>query len=305
MSRLVGPIIFVIGLAMLLATVTRVALGLGDPGFIIMLVGLVALGVSFFPRHAPDADAPPPLSFAEKLQGIFLEPKRVFQNLRPHPIWAGAFIVIALFTVAYQFAFTQRVTPERIVTATVDNLVERGRMPPEEAPVMKERQIERAKYPFRQYGVYASQIAGLFILMLFLALLYLLCVTVVGGEITYWQALSVAVYASLPPIVITSVLNIILLFIQSSDDIDVIRGQRGLVRADLSLFFSPEGNPLLYTVAGSLGLFTIYGWWLTAKGLQNTGARVSTAAAWGIVILLWVLGVGVLALASTLVPGLV
>jgi hypothetical protein len=290
---------------MLLATVTRVALGLGDPGLVIMLVGLVALGVSFIPRPAPDADAPAPLSFADKLQGIFLEPTRVFQNLRPHPIWVGGFLVIALFSLAYQVAFTQRVTPERIVTKTVDNLVERGRLTAEEAPAMRERQIERAKYPFRQYGVYASQVAGLFILMIFLALLYLLCVTMVGGDINYWQALSVAVYASLPPVVITGVLNLILLFIQSSDEIDVIRGQRGLVRADLSLFFSPVSNPLLYTVASFLGLFTIYGWWLTTKGLQNTGARVSTAAAWGIVILLWALGVGVVAFASSLVPGIV
>lgn len=305
MSRLVGPIIFVIGLAMLIATVTRVALGLGDPGFVIMLVGLVALGVSFIPRPAPEADAPAPLPFADKLQGIFLEPARVFRNLRPHPIWAGAFLVIVLFNLAYQVAFTQRVTPERIVSETVDNLVERGRLTAEEAPAMKERQTERARYPFRQYGVYASQIAGLFIFMLLLGLLYLLFATTVGGLINYWQTLSVVVYATLPPAVITGVLNLILLFIQSPDDIDVIRGQRGLVRADLSLLFSPLANPVLYTVAGSLGLFTIYGWWLTAKGLQTTGAHVSATAAWGIVILLWVLGVGVLALASSFVPGLV
>lgn len=305
MSRLVGPVMFVIGLAMLLATVTRVALGLGDPGLVIMLVGLVAFGLSFIPRPAPEADAPAPLSFADKLQGIFLEPTRVFRNLRPHPVWAGGFLLIALFTLAFQVAFTQRVTPERIVSETVDNLVERGRLPADEAPAVKERQLERARYPYRQYGVYASQVAGLFVFLLFLALLYLLGVTAVGGLINYWQALSVAVYATLPPAVITGVLNLILLFVQSRDEIDVIRGQRGLVRADLSLLFSPLNNPVLYTVAGFLGLFTIYGWWLTTKGLQTTGAHVSAAATWGIVILLWALGIGVVVLAATIVPGLV
>lgn len=304
MSRIAGIVIFFIGLLMLLATVTKVALGLGDPGIIVMLVGLVAFGVSFIPRRAPAADAPPPLSFADKFKAIFFEPSEVFKNLRFHPRWLGGFLVLALFMLTYQIAFVQRMTPERMAIQTVDKMVERGVIPQDEAPAIKARQVERANYPFRQAGVLGSQVALAFLLMMFLAGVYMLCMLVVSGEINYWQALSVAVYSALPPVVIASVLNLMLLYIKSRDDIDVVRGQRGLAQADLGILVSQVEHPMLYIALSFIGVFTLYGWWLTAKGLQNTGTRVSAGAAWSIALILWVLSILFAVLVTALVPGM-
>jgi hypothetical protein len=93
----------------------------------------------------------------------------------------------------------------------------------------------------------------------------------------------------MPVIVITKLLSLVLLFIKSKDDIDPLKGRGGLIRADLSVLFSPTDHPYLFVAGGFFGLLTIYGLWLEASGLRHCGEKVSSASAWTIVLLLWAL----------------
>jgi hypothetical protein len=40
----------------------------------------------------------------------------------------------------------------------------------------------------------------------------------------------------------------------------------------------------------AIGVLSFYGLWLRARGLANAGEKVSSSAAWGVSITLWVLG---------------
>ena len=54
------------------------------------------------------------------LTGIFFEPSSVFRNLRAHPQFMAALIIVGLLNGIYVAAFVHRITPERIINFTVD-----------------------------------------------------------------------------------------------------------------------------------------------------------------------------------------
>jgi hypothetical protein len=86
-------------------------------------------------------------------------------------------------------------------------------------------------------------------------------------------------------------LNIILVFLNTpTDDANIVRGQAGLVHANLSILVDPTAHPVLATALASLDVFALYGLFLAALGMQRV-ARLSSGAAWTIVLALFLVGV--------------
>ena len=290
MNRIVAIAVLVVGLLLLIAGVMKILPGAAGGGGALAFLGIVMLGLSFVPRTAAGADDGPPMSEAEKTASILYEPARVFQELRIRPRWDTAFLIIALSVAVYQFAYTQRIGAETIALATIDKTIEGGFIPAERAGEIRERAAADARQPFAKASGAINSIVGTFVLMAILAGLYMLGVLVSGARIKFWQAFSVAVYASLPVIVLQNLISLLLLYLKSPDDIDPIKGQRGLARADLGVLFNPAEQPYLFVLGSSIGLFTLYGIWLTATGLRNSGEKVTSGTAWSIALGLWVLG---------------
>ncbi|MDT5123847.1 MAG: hypothetical protein QOC96_3329 [Acidobacteriota bacterium] len=302
MRRSVGIAIFVLGLLVLLAGILKVVQGMTGISILMIVVGLAIFGLSFIPQPDPGPDAPPPMSPAERIIGVFYEPSPVFKNLRCYPRWLAAFLVLMLCGVTYQLAFTQRVTPERMAAETADRRIEGGFVPPEKATDYKAQLIEDAKLPVSRIKDVVGQIGGGFLFLLVLAGLYLLCVLAFGGRMNFWQAFSVAIYGSLPPIVITTILSLILLYTKSPEDLDVIKDSRGLARADLGLLFALAEHPYLHIIGSFIGIFSLYGWWVTVSGLHNTATKLSKASAWTIAFLLWLLGLVLVLILAAIFP---
>ncbi len=290
-QRFISIILLVVGVALLIAGITRIApAGTTPLGVGLAFFGALLFGLSFIPRPQPAADAPAPLSPAERVLGIFYEPGRVFQNLRTHPRWLAAFFVIAICTALYSVAFVQRMTPEAIANKMSDKIIESGWIPAENIPSFREEQLAGIAAPVARVAATTNAAVGLFALMAFFAALYLLGVLMFGGRINFWQALAVAFYATLPVVVIQKLLSLLLLYLKDRDDINLIIDQSGLVRDNLGVLFSPARHPVLFVAASFIGVLSFYGVWLTATGLRNTGERVSSGAAWTIALTLWLLG---------------
>jgi len=267
--------------------------------------GALLLGLSFVRLPKPAPDAPPQMSAMEKLSGIFYEPTRVFQNLKPHPRWLAAFLVISSVSVIYAAAFTQRLTPERIVSYTADKMAATPFIPPEAVQRAREEGLEQAKNPVQRVGTAIKTFVGVFTFMAFLAALYMLGVLVFGGRINYWQSFAALVYASLPVVVIQKVLSLILLYIKSVDDIHPLMGQETLVQDNLGILFSPADHPVLFVAASAIGILSFYGLWLKATGLRNAGQKVSKGAAWGTAITFWLLGLMLIMIITALFPSFI
>lgn len=281
-SFIVAGAVFGAGVLLIVAALLKV-LGYG-PGAALCFLGLVLLGLSFIPRRSVE-DAPAPMSFFEKLGNIFFEPSAVFRNLRAHPRWFGALLLITLLSFAYTTAFTYRLTPERIVSFTLDKVAEKFNIPPEQAARMKEQQIADAKAPAKVAGNAVTTFVGLFVVMCLIAGLYMLFVLLFGGRLGFWQALSAAVWAALPPIIIGKVLSLVLLYIKDPDDIHPILGQETLVTDNLGALVRPADSPVLFSVLATFGVLAFYQLWLTATGLRHTSDRLSKGSAWTIAII--------------------
>ena len=288
-----GIAFFVIGLMIAAAGIPQVGLVPGGipTGGILALGGIVLLGLSFVPLPViPNEESP--LPFFSKLTGIFVEPSRVFRNLRVHPHWVGAYAVVVVLSVIYTFAFVQRITPERIVDHTTQKLAEMGppfAPPPERIEAMKEAQLKQLKNPIERVGTVIKSAVGLFILGAFTAALCLLAALAFGGRINYWQALSVVFYYWLPVVAIQKILGLAILYLKAPEDLHPILNQETTLQDNLGILMSPSNHPVLFVLLSFIGLTWFYTLWLRAKGLNLGATRMGSSAAWGVSITLYVL----------------
>jgi hypothetical protein len=311
---MVGVVIFIIGLLLLLSSLLLHVQGVKGLGILGMFIGAAIFGLSFIPRHVPSADAPAPLSPVERITRVFYEPEPVFKNLRHHPRWLAGFLVLSFFGVVFQVALTQRLGVERFAEDQATREIEGGFVPLDKisADDYKQAKIRTAIATATVTKITAPLwVTGfVFIGMLVLAGVILLCVLAFGGRMNFWQALCVAIYGSLPAAIISAILSLILLYIQSPTDMIPLEVQRhGLARADLGLLFrqtNPMVNtlvrPVIYTMASAIGLFQLYGWWVTVSGLKNAGEKISGGSAWAIALMLWVLGILLTTVLAILAP---
>lgn len=281
---------FVIGLILVGTGIARVIPGGISTGAMLAVWGIILFAFSFIPLPVVPESEEAPMSFLEKLAGIFFEPTRVFKNLRVHPHWVGAFLVIVVLTTIYSFAFVQRITAERIVDHMTTKMSEMGppfAPPPERIEQMKTDQLTALKNPFERAGTVVKTAAGLFIWAAAGAALCLLGILAFGGRINYWQALCVVFYAWLPMAVIQKVLGVVILYLKSPDDLHPILNQETTLQDNLGILFSAATNPVLFVLASFIGLTWFYYVWLRAKGLTNAGYRVKSGAGWGVSITLF------------------
>ncbi|MDQ2938555.1 MAG: YIP1 family protein [Acidobacteriota bacterium] len=284
--------IFVLGLILLIAGIAKILPGGIGTGAAFAFWGILLFALSFIPLPQPKGDAEPPMSGVQKLLGIFYQPTRVFKNLRAHPHWLAAFLVICVVSVVYFAAFVQRLTPDRIVEYTMEKLADSPIKPPPEAmDKAKEDALQQAKQPVQRIQTAAKTFVGVFVFACFIAGLCLLGVLAFGGRINFWQAFAAILYAWVPVWVISKLLSLVILYIKAPEDIHPVLGQETLVQDNLGVLFTPGDHPALFTLGSAIGVLSFYGLWLRAKGLANAGEKVSSSAAWGVSITLWILGV--------------
>ena len=278
----------VIGLLVLVCGIAKILPGGFFTGLAFLFWGLLLFGLSFIRLPEPSVSEEPPLSPVQKILGVFYEPTRVFRNLRSHPHWLAAFLVIVFAQAIYTAAFVQRVTPERIVNYTMDKLAESPiKPPPDRMEKAKDDAMQQAKQPVQRVQTALKTFVGVFLLGAIVAGLYLVCIMIFGGRINFWQALAVYFYASLPVVLISKLLSLVILFIKSPDDIHPILNQETLVQDNLGVLFNPAEHPVLFVAASVIGVLSFYGLWLRAKGLKNGGTKVNGTAAWGATLIVF------------------
>jgi hypothetical protein len=307
MNRLAGIIIAAIGLLVAVLSVLKILPALTSTGVLLILLGGLIIGLSFISK--PDSEDAPRMSAFETLTGIFYAPTEVFRNLRRHPRWLAAVLIMSVVSTIYFNAFLYRLTPERVANFAIDKTLEMPMMNSEEARKQVEAgraaAIEANKNPLLLAGQAVNGLTGQVFLYAFLAAVFLLFTLAMGGKINYWQAFSAAVYAAFPVTVIRSVLNTIILFIKDPVEIHPILGQSSLLQDSLNFLVSSSERPVLYTLLGAFSLFAFYWIWMNVTGLKNTGENVSPTIAWSATLGIFLIGVLLSVLAALLFPGFI
>jgi hypothetical protein len=227
------------------------------------------------------------MSTPQTLTGIFFEPGRTFDALRSRPRFLAAALICMLAFMAFYLTYLTRVGYENQVNAEVEVAAQKNDMPPEQKAAARDIQLK----PFVKAIRYLSPPIGFVIIFAFGALIYFLGAMMMGKRISYKQALSVSAYASLPPLVLVMLLNLVILFIRPpTEDAELARGLSGLVHANLGILSDPIAHPVMTTALASIDLFAIYGLFLAALGLRKI-ARMSSGAAWTVVLVIWLIGI--------------
>lgn len=240
---------------------------------------------------APPTATEPSMSTGETLMGIFFEPGRTFASLRERPRFLIAALIIVIVFFAYYLLYFQRIGYENVVTAEVEVQSQKSNATPEQ----KQQGIKVQMNPIVKAIRYGAPIINFLIFFAAGAGLYLLGAMMMARSITFKQALTVWTYSSLPPTVLTMLVNIALLFVRPPDPTDpsqyaeIVRGQGGLAHANLGMLISdPNAHPVLATTLGAFDIFAFYGLFLAALGLRKVG-KMPSGTAWGIVITIWLL----------------
>src|SRR5712691_852726 len=296
--------LFVIGVIVCVLGIVKVVPGGIGTGAAFAFWGVLLFAFSFIPLPQTKGDEEPAMSGLQKVMGIFFEPTRVFRNLRAHPHWLAAFLVIAIINAAYASAFVQRLTPERIVDYTMEKMESSPiKPPPDKMAEAKDNMLQAAKQPIQRVEAVAKTFVGIFVFVCLVASLCLLGVLAFGGRMNFWQAFASVLYSYLPAAVIGKVVSMVILFIKSPDDIHPLLGQETLLTDNLGILFKPADHPVLFVLGTAVGVLSFYSLWLKAKGLANAGYKVSSTAAWGVSITLWVLYLIMMTIFATLFGG--
>jgi hypothetical protein len=227
------------------------------------------------------------MSTGQTLTGIFFEPGRVFEALRERPRFLAAAIISTIALLAFTTVFYQRVGYERVINEEIESSPRAEQMTPEQ----KEQAIRIQTSPVVKAIRYCAPILIVALIIAAGAGLYLLGSMLMGRQLRYKQALAVWTYSSMPPLVVSMILNIVLLFLKSPDDYDIVRAsRRGLVQANLGILADLKASPVLGTFLSSLDVFAFFGLFLAALGLKKVG-KMSSGTAWGIVLTIWIIGV--------------
>ena len=284
MNRLAGIIVAVVGMLLTALSVAKITEGLTSTGIGLILLGILMIGLSFVPKPA-NPNETPRMSTAETLAGIFYAPSEVFQNLRRHPRWLAALLIMAVLSTVYFNAFMYRLTPDRVSNFAIDKTLEISFIANNEeakkgVEAGRAKALEDNKNPVLRAGQAVNGFVGQVFLYALLGAIFFIFALAMGGQLNFWQAFSAAVYAGFPVAVVKFVLNSIVLFIKDPTDIHPILGQSSLIQDSLSFLVAPADHPVLFVLLGAFSLFTFYWLWLNATGLKNAGERVTSSIAW-------------------------
>ena len=288
--RLPAIVFFVLGLIMIVGGIAKILPGGFWTGAAFAFWGLLLFAFSFIRLPQTTGGEELPMSAIQKLAGIFYEPSRVFKNLRAHPTWLAAFLVIGIANAAYSVAFVQRLTPERIVEFTFEKLADSPlKPPPDKMEQAKQEALQAAQQPIQRVQSVLKGFVGVFVFSAFVAALCLLGVLAFGGRINFWQAFAAVIYGYMPVIVITKLVSLVILYVKAPEDIHPVLNAETLLQDNLGILFKPAEHPALFVLGSVIGVLSFYGLWLRVKGLQHAGQKVSSSTAWGVSLTLFVL----------------
>ncbi len=308
MNRIAGIVTAALGLIIAILGAIKIVPGVTGTGVFLILFGGLVIGLSFINR--PETENVEKMSTAATLGNIFVAPSDVFKNLRRHPRFLVALLIMTVLSAVYTNLFFQRLGAERVVNFTIDKTLEMGMIANnEEAKKQIEagrtQAIADAKSPVMKVTQIASTFAGYGFTYAILAVIFMLFALAMGGKINFFQALSAAVYAAFPVSVIKFVLNTIVLFLKDPTEIHPVLGQQSLVQDSLNFLVLPAEHPVIFTLLGATSLLGLYWVWLNATGLKNAGERVTGTIAWSAALCIFFIIILLGVVMATLFPSFI
>lgn len=245
--------------------------------------------------------AKPSMSAPRTLTNIFFAPGRVFDSFRELTTFtpaavrfliAAAIILVAL--VAYNVLYLARIGPGTIARAYMEASPRMAALSSQQKELGLKIQENPAMQAFGLAMGFGKLILFTIASFFLGALIYWAGSLLFKAKLKYMQALLVWTYAALPVTVIWLLANLIVLLVwPPTTNMGIITGANGVVHANFGAFFTVTSLPVpVYVVAlSAFDLFEFYGLGLAIFGLRKV-ARIPWVGSIGIVVFVWLIGVG-------------
>lgn len=229
---------------------------------------------------------PQQMSLIQTLTDIFFSPGEVFEDLRrkPFPRLIFSLLLSAVLIAGFSFSLNQKLGAERIVKEQLKS--KWMEQVPEEA---KKKMMEDAKNTTVTRTLLTSSIGGIAFLIVFLiiGLVYWGGGLAFGGSGNYWHALATVGYSTFPPLLISMVASLIILYFKAPEDISFFDSQSGLLKLNPSLFM--DTSNVVKQLFTRFDLLAIWGLILGKIGIEKI-FRISSGSAWLFSIIIWLIG---------------
>jgi hypothetical protein len=251
--------------------------------------------------EAPEYGAPPPtaprsvrdeltepaqMSPITRLVNIFFSPGEVFQDIRrsPRDWWLPILVLVIVASAAgYVIQWRLDLTPAKLAAAQTDLAIDMQGKTRKDLTEQEKQAFEMQQNFTEVVFKFAPIAAFVFILIGFgiLAGLYRVSLLIAQAQTTFFRVLSVVAYAGYVPGVVKSLLQMVLAFLRSPDDVDpkAYLINQGILATNLGAFVSLTEQPVLKTFLGYFDLFLIWQIVLLAIGLAAVSRKLKPGTA--------------------------
>jgi hypothetical protein len=226
------------------------------------------------------------MSALARLGNVIVEPKRTFTDIAARPGWWVPMMLVAVCSLGYMIAFSQRVGWERMFRQTMETSTDQRiqNMSAEE----RERVIQMQVKFGGSVGIALAAVAGPVIMVVVAGVLTFVFGTILGGTVKFKQALGVVSHAWMPSIFATAAF-LLVMFIKSPEDFD-LKNPAGF---NLGFYLDPHSTPAwLVSLGNSIDVFTIWIILLLATGMSVAAKKSWVSSLMG-VALPWALFVAI------------
>ncbi len=230
---------------------------------------------------------------AGRLLGVLAAPGETFRSIAGRPTWVAPLLVLMLSATVVGWMVTSRLDLAPVIRHRLE--AAGGQVSAEQA----ERSIEMAKKLAPYLALFQGLVAAPAIYLVVALLLWIGC-RLVGSEMGYRASLATTLHGLLP-LAVGALLAIPVLWNHGAVTPEEARSGSFLI-SSLAAVAPAGAGPVERALLGSVDLFSLWAIILLIIGCRIV-ARVSRAAAVGVVASLWLLGVAVKVALAAIAPG--
>jgi hypothetical protein len=243
--------------------------------------------------NATTAAAAAPMTFFERLIGIYFEPAKTFADISRKRSWLLMFLLLCIVTIGVNYTLMWRMDPvdaARKGLAMSEPFLKKV-MNADQLALAREQAEKQALQPRTVWAKYAPIVTvplGVLIAYVVLAAIFLLAYMLTGAGISYAQSFTTTIWGTGPPSIVVTLLSLIFIFVKNPLDLEISPVYN--VVSNLGPLVDAKAHPALNSLLSSVDLFSIWTVVLLSIGFAAMSGKKLTAGQAAVpIVILWVL----------------
>lgn len=225
------------------------------------------------------------MNFAQRLSGIYFEPKKTFEDINRNSSWLGIFILICVVSMASVYVLTTSMDRETFIRKAQSMSPLARAIPAERMEQVIRQQLSAPPSFFERFSFLFVPV-NLIIAYVILAGIFTLLLILIGASVRFKKTLGVTIWSMAPPSIILTLLAILLMFLKDPQTIEINPASN--VASNLGFLINNRLHPVLSSLLGSIDLFSLWIIALLALGFSAISEKkLSVGKAAGGIIVLW------------------